>query len=697
MTPGVAFSHMSLKSGRPGRRAWYLYGPLLALVLAGFGLRLLFWLSNVYHTDEFITMLAAKMVAGRGLPVLPSGLFYDHGLLYSFLSGALVALLGFEEQIARWPALLAGVVTIGLYYAGGRRLFGSPAVGLLAAGLVAFDELSLKWSAWARMYSLAHLFVLLSLVWLLLALFKPAGLPRRYLFLLFLALALFSHTLAFFIIPPLVILSLLVVWREHRHWLSDRRVWGGAGLTAVIMVTALLVVALGHVSSTASLQQPAHASPPPLGLEFLRGFIEPGLSWSRFSRFFKFFAEMPYTPLLVLVSIFFFISLYRTWRDRAAVEDRIFLYLCMFVALVILEMGLLLAAEWQKGIYMFLLTFPAFLLLSAAGLARLLAGLAQLGAPWYGPGRVEAVAGAAGIALVTVLWGPVAWDTAHGQTTGDYDLAFAFVREQRQPGDKIMTEHPAAAYLYLEQNDFYANQVTAKVLNEDTDENALVDRYTGRPLIDSAEALNQALAGGHRVWFVVGKDHLQRYYDSLFHQQIFAQMDLVRQFGEKYVFVSRPYPTPVPTEPMARLDGNFDNFIRLEGYSLDLARIGPDGVAPLGLYWRPVGPLPDAPFKVFVQLRDSQGQTISQADHFIFEGLLQSRRWERLQEEGEWLRDTADLPFPIPLPAAGGPLRIYVGLYHPDTFERAPLLNDTSGENAVVIELPQVQAVTHQQ
>lgn len=697
MTPAVAFSRMRHRGRPAGRRAWFLYGPLLALFLAGFGLRLLFWLSNVYHTDEFITMLAAKMVAQRGLPILPSGLFYDHGLLYSFLSGALVALFGFEEQIARWPALLAGVITIGVYFAGGRRLFGSPVVGLLAATLVTFDELSLKWSAWARMYSLAHLFVLLSLVWLLLVLFKPIGQYKRYLFLLFLALALFSHTLTFFIFPPLVLLSLLVVWRYHRHWLGDRRVWKGAGLAAALMAVALLVVAQGQVSSTASLQNPAAASPPPLGLEFLRGFIEPGLNWDRFSRFFKFFAEMPYTPLLALVLAFFLIALYRTWRGRATVEDRIFLYLFMFVALVIVEMGLLLSAEWQKGIYMFLLTFPAFLLLSGAGLARLLAGLAQLGAPWYGSGRVEAVAGAAGIALVVFAWGPVAWNTAHGQTTGDYDLAFAFVREQWQPGDKIMTEHPAAAYLYMEQNDFYANQVTAKVLNEDTDENALVDRYTGRPLIDSAEALSQALAGGHRVWFVVGNDHLQKYYDSVFYQQIFAQMDLVRQIGEKYIFVSRPYPTPVPIKPMAGLDGNFDNFIRLEGYSLDLTRIGPDGVASLGLYWRPIGPLPAAPFKVFVQLRDGQGQTISQADHFIFEGLLQSRRWDRLQDEGEWLRDTADLTFPIPLPATGGPHRIYVGLYHPETFERVPLLNDLSGENAVVIELQLIQAVTRQQ
>lgn len=682
---------MTPASASPHRPAWWIYGPLLGLLLIGFGLRFSFWLSNVYHPDEFITMLAVKMVAQQGLPILPSGLFYDHGLLYSFLCGALVALLGFSEQVARWPALLAGVVTIAGYYVAGRKLFDSPVAGLLAATLVTFDQLSLKWSAWARMYSLTHLFVLLGLAWLLLALLKPSGRSNRYLFLFFLAAALFSHTLTFFLIPPLAALSFLFILVYRRNWLRSTWLWTGAGIAVAIMALALAIVAAGHVSSTASLQEPAAAAPAPFGLEFLRGFLSPGLSWPRFSRFIKFFTEPPYTSLCLLVALFFLISGYRLWRGTASTGDYAFLFLFLLSVMVILEMGLLLTEEWRKGIYMFLLTFPAFLLLSADSLARLLQGLVNWAGPKQGYPRQKILAAAAGVVFIAVVWGPAAWDTAHGQTTGDYDIAFAFVKEQWQPGDRVMTEHPAAAYLYLGQNDYYANQVTAKVLNEDTDETSLIDRYTGSRLVDTVDDLNAVLAGGHRIWFVVGTDHLHKYYDSLFHQQIFAQMDLVRQFGEKYVFASRPYPSPVPDQPMTGLEGNFNDFIRLEGYSLDLARVGPDGVAPLGLYWRPTGPLPAAPFKVFIQLRDRQGQTISQADHFIFEGLLQSRRWDRLREEGEWLRDTADLPVPLPLPPAGEPYRIYVGLYDPETFERVPVLNDGSGENAVIIDWPASQ------
>jgi hypothetical protein len=44
----------------------------------------------------------------------------------------------------------------------------------------------------------------------------------------------------------------------------------------------------------------------------------------------------------------------------------------------------------------------------------------------------------------------------------------------------------------------------------------------------------------------------------------------------------------------------------------------------------------------------------------------------------------------MPLPVDGGPYRIYVGLYDPENFERVPLSGDTSGENAVVIDLPEL-------
>jgi hypothetical protein len=251
-----------------------------------------------------------------------------------------------------------------------------------------------------------------------------------------------------------------------------------------------------------------------------------------------------------------------------------------------------------------------------------------------------------------------------------------------------MTIHPSAAYLYLGRCDYYANQVSAKVLDADEDEvgGSLVDRYTGSPLVNSVETFNAALAEGHRTWFAVDRSRLYRRYDLFFTQQIFAQMDYVYQTGQVYTFVSRPYPLPVPAEPTTTLDGVFDDLVRLEGYSLDTTTIAPDGSVSLGLYWRPMGD-PTHLLKVFVQLRNGQDETIAQADHLIYEGLLTFTEWNELREKGEWLRDTADLRLPLPLSPDDGPYRIYVGLYDPVTLKRVPVLNDSSGENAVIIAL----------
>ncbi len=675
-------------TGRSVPRWLVLVCPLL---LIGFWLRLSFLLGSVYHSDEFISMLAANMVAEHGLPILPSGLFYDHGLLFSFLSGALIAVADFREEVARWPVLLGSVFTIPAYYVVGRRLFGSRATGLIAATLATFDDPSIIWGARARMYAPAHLFVLLSVACLLMGTLKRPSRRSRQLFLLFLMAALFSHTVTFIILPPLAVLLLTFTLAYRREWLRHPRLWQEAVVSLMILAVVLAVVAVGQTGSTVSLQDPNADAPPPLGLEFLRGFFSPGVEWSRFDNLVGFFQDARYRWLSPLIALSLLAAFYDLLRRRTTFADIAFLFLAMFIVLVMFEMGALLTDTWSLSRYLFILALPAFLLLGAESLARLLGWFAhlisRLNINFARQGWSRAVVPLLGVVLVMARWGPDAWGTAHFQGEGDYNTAFAFVREYWQPGDRVMTFHTAAAYLYLGRCDYYANQVTAKVLEDGGDETALIDRYTGSPLVDSVETLNAVMVEGHRLWFVVDKLRLFDRYESFFIQQVFAQMDIVHRSGEVYVFMSRPYPVPLAAEPTTRLDVNFGNLVQLGGYGLDTTSITPDGAVSLGLYWRPIGGNPLRAPKVFVHLRDGQGQTIAQADHFIFEELLTSDEWNKLREEGAWLRDSADLRLPLPVPADDGPYRIYVGLYDPDTFERVPVLNDVSGENAVVIDL----------
>lgn len=665
---------------------------LLPLLLIGFWLRATFWAGNVYYSDEFISMLAAKMVAEQGWPVLPSGLFYDHGLLYSLIAGGWVRLLGFSEQIARWPVLLAGLLTIAAYYTVARRLFDSRLTGVLAALLITFDTLAMKWGVWARMYAFTHLFVVLTTGWLLLSTLKHPSRRGRYLALLFLAGMLFSHSLTFVLLPPLAILLLGFTWFYRRDWLAGRSIWGQIATGVVIVGLALVVIAAGHVGSTVSLQDRNEAAMAmPAGLEFLQGFFLITFDEDNYESLFKFFEAPAYYWLLFVIAAALLPTLYRLGQRRASFADIAFLFLLLMPVLVIFEAGTLLTDEWRQSRYLFFLGLPFFILLSAESLARLLGliewGLSHLNFTPHQQRRFAAALPLLVALPIAWLWGGPTWDLASVRATGDFDTAYEFVREHWQPGDRVMTEHPAAGYLYLQQVDYYANQTSAKVLGDDAGEFAPLDRYTGSPLIDTVPALNAALAQGSRVWLVVGDKHLLRYYDDFFRQQIFAQMDVAYQAGSKYVLLSHTQPHPLPAEPMAPLDGNFDGRIQLAGYSLDLKALNPEGVASLGLYWRLTGePLP-RPLKVFVQLRDGQGQTVAQADHFIYDGLFNLAQWQDLQERGGWLRDTADLRLPLPLAPEAGPYRIYVGFYDPDTFERLPVVNDASGENAVVIDL----------
>ena len=667
---------------------WLIW--LWLLLLIGFWLRLSSMLGSVYHIDEFVSMLAAKMVTERGLPVLPSGLFYDHGLLLSFLSGAFVALAGFKEEVARWPTLVISVFTIAAYYVTASRLFDSRITGLLAATLAAFDASSVVWGTRARMYTPAHLFVLLSLVFLLEGTLKCPNQRSRYLSMAFLVAALLSHTITFVIVPPLVILLFIFTLAYRWEWLRHPRVWQEAIVALIALSAVLAVVSMGQIDSTVSLQDVDADAAPPLGLEFLRGFFSLGLEWSRFDNLVGFFEASEYQWLLPVIAVSLLVTLYRLLRRTGTFSDVASLFLALFVMMVVFEMGPLLTDVWTLSRYLFMVVLPAFLLLSAESLARLFGGLAQLVARLVKKpdrqARLAATIPLLGVVLVIAWWGTAAWDLAHMQDTGNYHTAFAYVRENWQPEDKVMTFHPAAAYLYLGRSDYYANQATAKVLQDEGDESSLIDRYTGSPLIDSVEEFNASLAEAQRVWFVVDQFRLFNRYEPLITQQVFAQMDVVQRTGEVYVLVSAPHPVPLPADPMAELDGNFNNLIRLGGYNLDPAAIAPDGTADLGLYWRPVGH-PTRALKVFVHLRDSRGRTVAQADHFIYEGLLNYGEWDKLQDSGEWLRDSADLRVPLPLPADGGPHKIYVELYNPSSLERVPLLNDTSGENAVVINL----------
>lgn len=689
--------------------AWCVTPWLAGLILIGFGLRFSFLIGRVYHIDEFISMLAALRVAQTGVPVLPSGLFYDHGLLVSYLSGGLFALLGFDELVGRWPLLWAGTLSIPAAYAVGRRLFRSALTGAATALLVTFDVNAILWSGRVRMYALAQLCVLLGLYWMAEGLLLRPRPAARYGLLFFLGMALLSHYVSLLVLPAALFSLFVASWLFKPHGArAEARLslrWPELVAAGLWLAVAVGLLALGQISTTTAVQDTAETG----GL--LADFLSPGLEWSRFDDFVYFFLEPPYRVLLPLIGLAGLGVAWHGARHGLDRRDVLWLWLALTVALTVFGMGAVLTSTWRKTRYLFILCVPAFWLLAAEGVRRLAEGLATgvsavlrrsvflatRSAPhpsgWQAIGpRLPAIAGLAAIALlmagVGYYWLPDALATARARGTGNYDTAFAYVREQWQPGDRVMTVHPSASYLYLGRSDFYANQVTARVFKSDDDEMETVDRYVGGRLIASEEELNQLLSQPGRLWFVTDDDRLFGRCRPFFVQQVLAQMDLVHRTGGVLVFLSRPYPRPVPAEPSVPVSANFGNLIELGGYHLDLAARAPDGSVQLVLYWRVQATRLPRSYKVFVQFRNERDQMIAQADHYVLQGLLTQNVLTRLTAQGEWLRDTAHLTLPASL--APGRYRLLVGLYDPDTFERLPLLDDQSGENAVVLQTVQV-------
>lgn len=63
-----------------------------AIVALGLWFRWLYARDVSFFVDEYLTARAAQKILEEGLPLLPSGNFYSHGLLLSYVEAAIVGL-----------------------------------------------------------------------------------------------------------------------------------------------------------------------------------------------------------------------------------------------------------------------------------------------------------------------------------------------------------------------------------------------------------------------------------------------------------------------------------------------------------------------------------------------------------------------------------------------------------------------------
>jgi hypothetical protein len=179
-----------------------------------------------YSPDEEFTLFAVRGIATHGLPLLPSGLLYDRGLLYSYPSWAAARLTGLELPAFRALSLVCGAVTLVLGFALVRRL-ASPAAGVLSVTLVSTCLPFWAVATTGRFYA-AFLLACVAISW------RLAAPVRRWAPIAALAfVSRLVHELAF-VLLAIPAAALVLTWTDQPAAPATRRHWLRVGMLILV-------------------------------------------------------------------------------------------------------------------------------------------------------------------------------------------------------------------------------------------------------------------------------------------------------------------------------------------------------------------------------------------------------------------------------------------------------------------------------
>jgi hypothetical protein len=182
------------------------------------------------------------------------------------------------------------------------------------------------------------------------------------------------------------------------------------------------------------------------------------------------------------------------------------------------------------------------------------------------------------------------------------------------------------------------------------------------------------------------------------------------RFDEKTILYAAP--KNIARRPDHPMEARLGETILLEGFDLTPAPWRPGTEVRLATYWRAVAP-PTQGYKIFVQLRNRQGEVVAGFDHFPFpppdgdftpvphfelgeyppaeqaaypgRGLLPTNAWP----VGQSLREVIPLNLPPDLPATS--YELYLGMYDPETGVRLPSPEPGDEVRLATIEVMETQ------
>jgi 4-amino-4-deoxy-L-arabinose transferase-like glycosyltransferase len=640
---------------------------LLAITALGLWFRWRYARDVSFFVDEYLTVRAAQRILAHGVPLLPSGNFYSHGLLLSYVEALVIGLGGTTAWLIRLPVVLLSTAAIPLTWWFGRRI-GTAAAGLVAAVLLALAPEAILWGGRVRMYAPLQFFVLAATVIFYCWVVKERDRPLyRLLFVLAYWGALFSHAEAMLLLP---------IWGV---WALVQRGWRWC-----LRPANLLAFALSGMSAVVEIL--LRRMGPPVQVRVAAGILEPlqrqylgaALDWPGVHKALApVFMTAPRLPLTILAlggAIALLLARALKLQPGTPHERRALLYL---YALLLPTLGLLLFAvdpEWKSPRFTLMLLPHVFLI---AGV--LLAWLGRWPQAWierHWIGGQSPLWSWAGATVVVALVAVISWSPASAaarESVPAYDWAFEYVQEHQQPGDVVITFLCPAAFFHLGRCDYLAIPTDFSGFATQKDGH-WVSGWDEVPILDSASGLSQVLAKAPRAWFVVDEGRFGGRYDAEFQQAVWNRMDLVAANREMLVFLSSG-------SPPYKLEAAFGDAVRLLGYNL-----APPGATTevahtmvVTFYWQAVAPV-DKDYTVFVHLVDEAGQIKSQADGPPLEGRSPTSSWK----PGEVMKDVHTLALGPEVPP--GNYRLLVGFYAPEDGLRLPVTaGPTAGEDRVLV------------
>lgn len=193
-----------------------------ALFLTALTLRVLAAAQLGPHIDEAESVMAARIAADQGIPLLPSGVLFLQGTTLTYL---IIPFLNLSpDPLALFPLRLvsaaAGALAVPMLYVAARTMQTSQRVAVFAAAALTFDAVSIQWSAHVRPYALLQ-FLTLALIALSLRAVERPSRPRLVALSALFAFAVFTHVGVVIILPAMMLLTWLQQgFRPRAPWLT---------------------------------------------------------------------------------------------------------------------------------------------------------------------------------------------------------------------------------------------------------------------------------------------------------------------------------------------------------------------------------------------------------------------------------------------------------------------------------------------